>query len=274
MLERIFGTTGIEKIVSREIELTTQKRAAVAALAVAREFAGAALVEGEAKLQLGAVTRLVEEISAQSRALDLVRARRTATIVAENAAAASRLRSQAKEKHGELAALNAKVAKLLSDIGKLEGVHYGRQTCSMAANGQERSDALAVEIRDLTEKAEALESGAVAKNGHYHGDDVLADSEVIAGVLRHHSEVPTAAAIGDWLSACADNVRVPGRNFGALSRTVRLTWAGGVIDTAASYVFVPGLTRKATGRPMSDGSINSGESEFADLASGEFRAAA
>jgi hypothetical protein len=53
-----------------------------------------------------------------------------------------------------------------------------------------------------------------------------------------------------------------------------MEWTGSVIDTAVSYVFVPGLTRKAVGRTMTNGSVNPGESEFFDLPTGEFRAAA
>jgi hypothetical protein len=274
MLERIFGTNGLERTISREIGLTTQKRAAVAALVVAREAAGSALVDGEARQELASVTRLVEEISAASRAIGLLRARRSTAIVAENGAAANRLRSEAKEKQSELNSLNAKVLKALADIGKLEGVEYDQAGLYVAANGTARSERLTIQIRELNEKADALESGTVSRNGYFDADAVTDDATVIAGVLRHASEGPTVEAVSDWLSACADNHRVPGRSFGALPRRVRIEWTGGAIDTAASYIFVSGLTRKAVGRMRTDGSVNPGESEFFDVPTGEFRAAA
>jgi hypothetical protein len=274
MLERIFGTNGLEKIISREIDLTTQKRAAVAALAVAREAAGRALVEGEAGQELASVTRLVEEISAASRAISLIRARRAHAITVENVTAANRLRSQAADAQREMNTLNTKVGKLLADLGKIEGVEFDQAGIFVAANGPSRSDTLSAQIRDLNAKADTLESGAVPKNGCFDGDAITDEATVIAGVLRHHSEGPLAEAVADWLSACADNVRVPGRSFGNLPRRVRMEWTGSVIDTAVSYVFVPGLTRKAVGRTMTNGSVNPGESEFFDLPTGEFRAAA
>jgi hypothetical protein len=269
----IFGTNEFEKIVGREIALTNRKRGAIMQLASAKEAAGSAMVDGEGFAEVEAVAKLTGEIDTLSRAVAIIRERRPAAITAEYRKEAEVLRARQAAKQKELTSHTAKVLKLVAQLSDLEGVKLGEWLYT-DSGGNARSEKLELEIRDLNQKADALESAGVAHYGCTDLDGVTTDAEVIEAILRHKSAGPSVEAIQKWISACANSNRVPDCDFGASPRRVRVEWNDGEIDLNASYIFVLSLTKKRTGVMQSNGIINPGESTSYDLPSGQFRAAA
>jgi hypothetical protein len=268
----IFKANELEKIAGREIELTNRKTAALAQLASARDAAGIAMVESDARVEIESVARLAAEVETATRAIELVRGRRPEAIAAENRKSAEAIRAEATTKKKEFDSLQSKTSKLFGEISKLEGVPYDNWVLGYQPEGcvpfdsvlkrTPKSEALALEVQSLESKADALQAASVPPHG-YVDIEITSDEDAVLATLKHRSAGPSAEMVKKWLTSCADHNRVPGRSFGDLPRRVRIEWRDGAIDRNTSVVSVRALTRKRT---------DTISTELYEVASGEFRA--
>lgn len=263
-----------ERLCTKELSLVTRRQQALTALASAKAAAGIALADdSEATAELEIIWRLNADIDAADHAIHLIRERRPAAIAAEQQKEADAIRAEAATKRRELGGLQAKTAKLWAQLSELEGAKLSGE--NVMVEGGLRSEALSHAADTLEAKALEVESAGIRAYGFVDLEDVTSDGMLIEAVLRHKSAGPSAEAVQEWLTSCADDQRVPGRAFDARPRRVRLEWAASKIDAMASYQFVPGLARKRSGVMNSTGATNPGESDYLlDIPSGTFQAAA
>jgi hypothetical protein len=97
-----------------------------------------------------------------------------------------------------------------------------------------QSSRLATLANALEDKALELEVASVPHHGWAHVDDVTDTMPLVAAILRHPSNGPSAAEILAWAAAVDKDSR-----FGSLQRSLRVTWRDGVIDYQDSFITVP-----------------------------------
>jgi hypothetical protein len=94
-------------------------------------------------------------------------------------------------------------------------------------------------------------------------DDVTSTADLAAAILKYPSDGPSAAEIHAWAALCD-----PLGRFGMHPRNYRVSWAGGVMNFADSFIQVPDLA------PQGDISIYTGRRLAPDLNRATFRAPA
>jgi hypothetical protein len=108
-----------------------------------------------------------------------------------------------------------------------------------------------------------LEAAGIPDSGSVQLDDVASTADLAAAILKHPSDGPSAADIHAWAALCDTLDR-----FGAHPRSFRVSWAGGVISFADSFIQIPDLA------PQGDISIYTGRRLAPDLNRANFRAPA
>jgi hypothetical protein len=245
----IFGQKNeLEKLATREMELSNQKRALVASLQLAEQSAGEALAAGEAEHELADVLKHRTKLSVLDLAVSSLRKRRPAVIAEQFAEQARGVRADAAEKKKQLAEIESKTSKLLRQLSAIEGVTYSDAILSCEASGPNmffapKSDTLRYEITQIEAKADSLESRAIPDRGEVDLEDVIDDQAVIAAALMHPSHGPTAESVQAFLMSCAKTNRLPEGGFGNRPRRVRVQFFRGEIDYAGSYVYVRELAK-------------------------------
>lgn len=248
--DRLAPKTELEKLATKEIELTARRRTKSAELAAANETACRALLEDA---PIGETTSSVAQLSAEIAAIDLaiatIRSQRASAIRVEIRAEAAKLKTQADAKSKELSGIREKSAKLLKELSAIQWVEYtewllGQQRESkLGAFAVPRIVVLGNEIARLEQEAAGLESKEAPTSGGIDLDNVADDVRVVNAVLNERSVGPEVKAVERWLEECEANAAKCGFKHGEPLDRVYLQWRDGSIDRGASYVYVSSLMR-------------------------------
>jgi hypothetical protein len=240
----------IEKYVQKEIELVARLRAATESIAQAEADAGAAYVDAEdgqsTSASLDAVLRAKAEVPLIESAIRTVRGRRLDAARSKRAEASAELRKQASAVRAQIASIETKVAKHIGAINELQSTHV---TVSVTAPGEPpaKSQLLETQAMAIEQRAAALD-GELPRHGTVTLDDVTDTDPMIAAVLMHASDGPSARDLASWAAAVEQRAIAAGRGqFGQNPRRYYLVWKNSVIDTTESYIQVHGLARRPAG---------------------------
>jgi len=233
----------IANLATKEVKLIERKRVAIARVAAVQEAAGAALVdapEGESTDGSAAsIARANEDVSIVEAAVRTCRARRFEAIKTRRDADATALRKQVAELQGEVKRILAEVEKHLVAVAELEQTRF--QTVLAPFCDPPRTAQLGVQIEAAQRRIASL-TDEVPCHGIVDLQEARGMDALIAAVLAHESDSPTAEAVISWANACAG-----GRQFAELPRRYYVVWRDAVIDAAESYVLVPSLATRAVG---------------------------
>ena len=243
-----------EKLTSRELEMATQRRDTVAALATAEAATATALIAGGALSELGEVERLKTTIVAIDRAVAILRTSRLDMIRNTFRNRAADLRAEAAGKQKELDSLQAKTAKYLAALSELHGVNFDETILAaqrathdpLSPFVRPRSVQLETEIRELLLQATSLEQSTIPKTGTVDMEDITDPTPLLQSVLAHESDAPSAAVVLEWLTGVLGEVRRRGGNPESLPMRVHLTWKDSEINHKDSFIYVKALAKQQT----------------------------
>lgn len=260
----------IARLADLEITLLDQREQKRAELAQAEKAAGEAYLDGQTEGAVDVTLRLKTEVEALGRALDACHVRRLTAVEKQLAAKVAGLRQQAAGKRSKLATLESKTARLLAQLGELEGgIPYSRVILSAEPSPDggyhtPRSATLRSEAEGFDKQAAELESRGIEDHGSIDCEGTVKD--LIQAVLREERAVPTVQAIQEWVAA----VRKAARKRGAgplldsppvefrrspsgpavtAGRRFRLVWRKGAIDREGSHMFLPAAGLKSQEHP-------------------------
>ena len=260
----------IERFATREIELFAQREVKLTDLVQAERQAGEAYLDGDPKASVGRAVRLKAETEALGRALDACHVRRLTAVEKQLAAKVAGLRQQAAGKRSELATLESKTARLLAQLGELEGgIPYSRAILSAEPSPDggyhtPRSATLRSEAEGFDKQAAELESRGIEDHGSIDCEGTVKD--LIQAVLREGRAVPTVQAIQEWVAAVREAARtrgagplldsppvelrlLPSGPAVTVGRRFRLVWRKGAIDRERSNMFLPAAGLKSREHP-------------------------
>jgi len=256
--------TDLEKYAVKELELLAGLHEAAGKVANAERSAGDGILDGESTdAAVDAIVRARAQVAALEGAIRSCRVRRLAAIESKIAAEAADLRKRAGEARAEQERIATKAGRHLKALKELEGCEYVPVTNPYIPASIPQSSRLASLAASLEDQAARLEAAGIPDSGSVQLDDVTSTADLTAAILKHPSDGPSAADIHLWAAACD-----PLDRFGTHPRNYRVSWAGGVMNFADSFVQVPGLA------PQGDISIYTGRRLAPDLNRATFRAPA
>jgi len=256
--------TDIEKYAAKELELLARLHAAAGKVADAERSAGDSILDGESTdAAVDAIVRARAQVAALEGAIRSCRVRRLKAIESKIAAEVADLRKRAGEARAEQERIAAKAGRHLKALRELEGCEYIAVSNPYVPASIPQSSRLASLASSLEDQAAHLEAAGIPDSGSVQLDDVASTADLAAAILKHPSDGPSAADIHAWAALCDTLDR-----FGTHPRSFRVSWAGGVMNFADSFIQVPGLA------PQGDISIYTGQRLAPDLHRATFRAPA
>jgi len=254
--------TDLEKYAVKELELLASLRDAAGKIADAERSAGDSILDGESTdAAVDAIVRARAQVAALEGAIRSCRARRLKAIESKIAAEAADLRKRAAEAHAEQERIAAKAGRHLKALRELEGCEYIAVSNPYVPASIPQSSRLASLAASLEDQAAQLETAGIPDSGSVQLDDVTSTADLAAAILKHPSDGPSAADIHAWAALCD-----PLDRFGTHPRSFRVSWAGGAMNFADSFIQVPDLA------PQGDISIYTGRRLAPDLNRATFRA--
>lgn len=250
-------TSDIGKYAAKEVELIGMARAASESLAAAEAAAGDAFLDsGETDASTDAVVKARARAAGIRAAITTCRARRLEAVKVKRAGEAASLQKQVEQVRSQLEALNQKTAKCIEVLGELQGMPYSAVPAPTTFGMVPRSAQLENEIQALERRRIAL-GGELPRDGVADLQEATGMDALIAAVLTHESDTPTAEQVLSWADACE-----AGQQFGERPRRWYLVWRGGIIDAARSYVLVPSLAPHTVGPTAGTPLIDLGRATF------------